>query len=300
MTSELFDSYLPKTFTIETALACNLHCPECAIGGGMITRAKALLTFDQYKIIADKMRPFAKYVYLHLWGEPLLNKEIFKMLRYTADFAKTNISTNALLLDEEKAEALVTSGVTDVIVSIDGFTQEVYAQYRVGGKVKDALAALKLLQETNLKHGGRVNLIPQFIVFKHNQHEKELFREYCNSLGLQAFLKSPYIRTGTGKFEKSDHPEHWRPEYADTAALRQGMRDCNNPKEVLTMLVDGSCVICCHDYSRVTCFGNIFKQSVLDIWDSPAYRQYRWNILTGHASDFCVNHCMSFIQSKAA
>jgi len=300
MTPETFDQFLPRTFTIETALVCNLRCPECAIGGGMITRAKGLLPFEQYQIIADKMRPFAKYVYLHLWGEPLLNKEIFKMIRYTAGFAKTNISTNALLLDEEKAEALITSGVTDVIISIDGMSQGAYEQYRVGGKVEDALAALKLLQKTNAAHRNPVNLIPQFIVFKHNQHEKELFRQYCHSIGLNAFLKSPYIRTGSGKFEKSDYPEHWRQEYPDVAAQREGMRECNNPKEVFTMLVDGSCVICCHDYSRATCFGNIFKQDVLEIWDSPAYRQYRWDILTGNASDFCVNHCMSYIQNKAA
>lgn len=298
ISAEKFDCLLPKIFTIETALVCNLHCPECAIGGGMITRAKGLLSFDQYKIIADKIRPFAKYVHLHLWGEPLINRDIFKMIRLTAEFAKVNISTNALLLDPSKAEELITSGVFDLIVSIDGMSQEVYEKYRVGGDVKKALAALQLLNEFNVKHGRKVQLLPQFIVFKHNQHEKEAFRQFCASLGLRASLKTPYIRTGEGKFSKSDHPEHWRKEYPDLASLRLAMQDCRDPREVLTTLIDGSCVICCNDYARATCFGNLLKQSVLEIWDSPGYRKYRWDVVSGNTPEFCLNYCMTYILAK--
>lgn len=65
--------YLPKIFSIETMLGCDLRCPECATGGGMITRSKGFMTFDQFKIIANKIRHYCKYLYLHLWGEPLLN-----------------------------------------------------------------------------------------------------------------------------------------------------------------------------------------------------------------------------------
>ena len=111
---------IPTTFAIETVLGCDLKCPECAAGGDFIRRKKGLLQFDQFKVIADKIRPFCKYLYLHIWGEPMLNKEIFKMIEYASAFTHTNISTNGQSLSQEKARKLIRSGVTDIIVSIDG------------------------------------------------------------------------------------------------------------------------------------------------------------------------------------
>lgn len=70
-----FKKQYPEMFMVETVMGCNLQCPECALGGGYITRAKGCMSFERFKIIADKIRPYAKYLYLHIWGEPLLNKD---------------------------------------------------------------------------------------------------------------------------------------------------------------------------------------------------------------------------------
>jgi hypothetical protein len=104
--SEEFISLLPESFAIETILGCDLKCPECAIGGNFITRKKGWMQFKQFKITADKIRPFCKHLYLHIWGEPLLNKDIFQMIEYASTFTSTNISTNGKSMTEEKAERL--------------------------------------------------------------------------------------------------------------------------------------------------------------------------------------------------
>ena len=76
---EQFTRLVPEIFAVETILGCDLNCPECAIGGNFITRKKGWMKFDQFKIIADKIRSYCKYLYLHLWGEPMLNNDIFDM-----------------------------------------------------------------------------------------------------------------------------------------------------------------------------------------------------------------------------
>lgn len=298
ISEEEFRTLTPKTFTIETALACNLKCPECAIGGDMIGRTKNLMKFDRFKEIADKARPFCEYMYLHLWGEPTLNKRIFDMISYASEFTRTNISTNALLLDREKAEKLITSGVTDLIVSIDGFSQEIYEQYRVGGDVQEAFRSLTWLKEFKDKHGSSVHIAPQFIVFKHNQHEMEEFESLCDMLDLNPSFKAPYIRTTDSTFALPDDKRFHRPHYETITALRSAMMDCANPREVFTMLSDGSVVVCCHDFDSATYFGNIFEQDVLEIWNSPKYYNYRWDIVSGNAPKFCLQSCMSYIPGK--
>jgi MoaA/NifB/PqqE/SkfB family radical SAM enzyme/predicted SAM-dependent methyltransferase/rhamnogalacturonyl hydrolase YesR len=288
----------PNIFAIETTLACDLRCPECAIGGNMIERPKALMTFDRYKIIADKIRPYARYVYLHIWGEPMLNTDIFRMISYTAQFAKTNISTNGMSLTREKAEALIRSGVSDIIVSIDGVSQEAYEQYRVGGNVQKAFDSLAFLNDLNVQYGNKVSISPQFVVFQHNQHEMEEFARICASLGLSPVFKAPYIRNNDSRFCYSDLPAFHRPHFADIPSLRNAMSACPNPREVFTILEDGSVVVCCHDYAGTTSFGNIFQQEVSEIWNSPTYKNFRTEIVTGNAPSFCIENCMTWFLDK--
>lgn len=289
-----FDLLMPSTFAIETSLICNLKCPECALGGEIIDRKKGLMTNDQFKVIATRIRPFAKMIYLHLWGEPMLNPDIFSMIRLAATFAATHISTNALTLKRDTAEALITSGVSEILVSIDGITQDVYEIYRVGGNLNKAFEALRMLRDINAENGNKVRLIPQFIVFKHNQHEMAQFRNFCGELGLEAVFKAPYIRKQGSHLSCADDPQYVRPHYPTVETMKKAMMECANPKDVFTILLDGSVVACCHDYKRATCFGNIFENDVLEIWNSPDFRQFRWDILSGNAPSFCVNDCMSY------
>lgn len=289
----------PRKVMVETVLACNLSCPECAIGGGMISRKKGLITLEQFQVIARRIRPYSDYLYLHIWGEPTLNPEIVPMVSLASTFTETNISTNALLLDEAKAEALITSGVTDLIVSIDGVSQEVYAKYRVGGQAQKAFEALERLQRLNLKHGGKVNILPQFVVFQHNEHELDRFREICSGMGLEATFKAPYIHEPSAFAHASD-PAYTRPHYATEALRREAMRGCSDPCEVLTLLVDGTAVACCYDSDSLTDFGNIFEQEVEQIWNGPKYRQFRWDVMSGNAPASCLRTCLSYCRGSAA
>jgi MoaA/NifB/PqqE/SkfB family radical SAM enzyme/predicted SAM-dependent methyltransferase len=290
-----FNEMVPTTFTIETALACDLKCPECAIGGGMInSRPKGFMKFDQFKKIFDKIKPSCEYLYLHLWGEPMLNKEIFKIISYASQFTRTNISSNAQSLDDEKIEKLITSGVSDLIISIDGYSQEVYEKYRVGGNVKHALNSLHKLASVNAKYGNKVQINPQFIVFEHNEHEVKSFEKYCLSIGLKPLFKSPYIRNNNSEFSFSSNLNYCRKMYDDEASLKTAMADCINAKEVFTINLDGSVIVCCHDYDKATNFGNIFEEDLATIWNKSDYRIYRWNIIDGHAPNFCMDNCMTY------
>lgn len=282
----------PKTYFIETILGCNLKCPECAVGGGFVSRRKSMMSFEQFKDIADKIRPYAQYVYLFIWGEPLLNPDIFKIIKYTSQFAPCCISTNCKSLTKEKAEALILSGVRDVIVSIDGVSQDVYEQYRVGGDVNEAFSVLSMLCEVNRHHGCRVNISPQFVVFNHNQHEMPLFEKKCSELGIKPTFKAPYIRNGNSRYRYCTNPVYQRPHFSDIDELRRAMSHCPDPREVFTVLVDGSVVLCCNDHNGSRIFGNLFSSSVLEIWNSTDFFECRKAIVAGNAPLFCIENCM--------
>lgn len=289
-----FESRRPTTFTLETVLSCNLRCPECAIGGGMTTRKRKILSLDEFDLMFGKVKEWARYTYLHLWGEPFLNRDILEMTRTASRTSRVNLSTNALLIRREQVEPIVASGVGDMIVSIDGATQEVYEKYRVGGKVEDAFRALGWLAEENRRQGSPVSITPQFIVFEHNRHEIETFRARCEGLGLRPVFKAPYLRGHASRFRASSLPEYQRRTWDDLPSLRQAISGCTNPPDVLTVDVQGKVILCCHDYDGQESFGNLLESSFEEIWNHPRYRQARWNIQTGRPPRFCETGCMTY------
>jgi len=288
-----FEKLKPKTFMVETVLGCNLECPECAIGADIIQRKKGAMSYTEFVAIADKIKPHCDYLYLHIWGEPTLNRDIYKIIEHASSFTRTNISTNANTLTDEKAELLIRSGVTDLIVSIDGFTQNTYEKYRAGGSASKALLALKKLTDINRRYGSKVDISPQYIVFKHNEHEINAFEKFCSSLELNPSFKAPYIRRDS-TYQQSNDKRYQRPQYKDVKHLQEAMRSCGDPKEVFTILLDGTCVMCCYDHDGITNYGNIFEENVINIWNSARYKEDRLNIITGNAPNYCINNCLSW------
>ena len=289
-----FQLMTPSIFAIEVALGCNLRCPECHIGNSKITRKKGMMSFNDLKIIADKIQPFAKHVYLHLYGEPLLNQDIFLMIEYVSKFSPVNISTNGQMINSDMAEKLILSGVTDVIVSIDGVTQDVYEKYRVGGDVERAFNALEKLVYFNQINGNHVNIMPQFIVFQHNEHQIDQFRKICGSLGLKPQFKAPFI-ANKSIFQRSSDRQYWRKFFSNYKKYCTALsKDCDSLRSGMTILLDGSVIPCCYDYQGSIPFGNIFHEEVLDIWNSQKYYNFRYTAYNGKIPKFCMDNCVMY------
>ena len=234
-----------------------------------------------------------------MWGEPLINQNIFHMIRETASYAAVNISTNALLLNDRTVVELIQSGVTDLIVSIDGVTQETYQKYRVGGDVSKAFKILKMLAKENRANGNQVKLIPQMIVFDHNQHEVESFSAICQELGLMPFFKQPYIRSMESEFRAAKDPQFQRKTYQTRTDLIKAMSSCSHLREVFTITVSGDVILCSCDYDSEVVYGNILdkESSVESIWMSDKSRTIRNDIMNGRPCDVCNEKCLDFVLS---
>ena len=51
------------------------------------------------------------------------------MITLTSKYAHPHLSTNGILIDQMKAEQIITSGLGTMIISIDGMSQEIYEKY---------------------------------------------------------------------------------------------------------------------------------------------------------------------------
>ena len=202
----------PFEWEVDTTNICQLKCPLCHTGLDNVNRMKGVMHFDTFKKTVDEIKGHTIWLSLYSWGEPLLNKQLPRFIRYAHQSRiATVISTNlSLKLTPEKVEELVRSGLDIMIVSLDGVTQEVYEKYRVRGKLDLVLENIKLIAEKKRELGTRDPYIEwQFIVMKQNEHQIPEARRLARELGVdQIIFKKVDFPHGIGTQEMA---EKWQP-----------------------------------------------------------------------------------------
>lgn len=278
----------PTRLVLETAAVCNLHCPQCWTGLGWVDRGKGsrLMKMDLFNRVVDEAQDFATYVYLHNWGEPTLNNHLPEMIRRTKEFAQVDVTTHGLLIDEKLADAI--ADCDQIGVSIDGITQEVYEKYRVGGNLDDALRGLKMLHD---RAGNRVRWI--FVVFKENEHQIPAAQELADSLGIRIEFKSSAFwnrETMTASMPTDEQYRRFRIVNGEWQLKADRLR-CREFWDTVYVLPTGDVSSCCYDGQAQYITGNVWKNSLLDIWNGDAYSRMRATHSRGTLNTMCQEYC---------
>ncbi len=120
---------LPRSIYIEPTSRCNEFCQQCP--RTLLSREEDRdLTFDEFCSIVDQF-PVLERVVLHGLGEPLLNKDVPRMVRYLKDRGTYVLfNSNGIALTERRGRALIEAGLDEYRLSMDGATRETYARVR--------------------------------------------------------------------------------------------------------------------------------------------------------------------------
>src|SRR5690242_2676949 len=134
----------PVSISFEPTTSCNLRCPECPSGLRAFTRPTGMLENSFFTKTIDDIYQDILYLIFYFQGEPYLNKNFLEMVQYASSKKiYTATSTNAHYLTDTVARKTVESGLDRLIISIDGTTQDVYQQYRVGGNLNKVIEGAK-------------------------------------------------------------------------------------------------------------------------------------------------------------
>jgi len=169
---------------IDPIFGCNLRCPDCALTEmhekNYFIRPRSALSLEAFQGIIDQTASTLRHIRYHMLGEPFLNRQAGDMLSYARNKVPglfISIETNGLLVGAEVRRVLVQARVDYVKFSIDGASQETYAQYRVGGEFQQAYDNMAaLVKERNAAGADRPRVIWQYILFKWNDADEEIRR----------------------------------------------------------------------------------------------------------------------------
>jgi MoaA/NifB/PqqE/SkfB family radical SAM enzyme len=154
---------------------------------------RGFLRPENFRRLLDQGEGSLRSIELSNFGEPFLNPNLLEIFRiaYERGVALTiNNGANLNNVRTEVLEGLIKYRVRLLRCSIDGTTQEIYAAYRRRGSLATVLGNIKKINELKAASGsGFPELIWQFVVFGHNQHQLAEARLAARILGMRFHAK---------------------------------------------------------------------------------------------------------------
>jgi len=288
-------SFLPSRFyyfgfngrvAIEPTNACNLRCRLCPTWQYQ-KREMGFIKFENFKKIIDENKDIFKRINMIFAGEPLLNKDIFKMVKYAEEKGiEVLISTNTTLFNDDRIKELFDSDLSYLIVCLDGASKETHEQYRRGSNFEQVKENIrKICQTKQEKKIKKPYIILQFLVMKQNEHEIERMIQLAKELGVD---KLDFKTLSLGSFVELDKKIQLAKENLpdninySRFIFRDGYLAAKS-KPILcswlrqtVILWNGDVSMCCYDFNGDLVVGNIFKDGGLkNILKSKKYKEYR-------------------------
>ncbi|MFO7867951.1 MAG: radical SAM/SPASM domain-containing protein [Bacteroidales bacterium] len=287
----------PAFISIEPTNTCNLHCPECPTGNKTSTVPKGIMNNTTYNKIISETHKHCWFINLYFQGEPFLNPNIYSFISQAHTHRIiSSTSTNAHYITSENAEKIVDSGLTKIIVSLDGYNQETYEKYRKGGSFEKAVNGIKALSHAKDKAHSLYPIIEvQCLLFKHTeQHMSEIKSiGYKNGADIVLFKTAQFYNKENISLlpRQKSHSRYIYNSEKETLELRKKPRNrCWRMWSSVVFTWNGTVLPCCFDKNHSHAYGNIHTHTISDILCSEKAQSFKKQVHTKRTVfDICRN-----------
>jgi radical SAM protein with 4Fe4S-binding SPASM domain len=208
----------------------------------------------------------------------------------------TTTSTNAHYLNDENARRTIESGLDRLIISLDGTTQEVYQQYRIGGNLNKVLEGARNVVKWKRELKSKTPfIIFQFLVVKPNEHQLEEVKNLAKEIGVDdVWFKTAQV------YDYENDPHQLIPSNEKYSRykkvngnyqLKSSLQNhCWRLWHAPVITWDGLVVPCCFDKDAQHRLGDLKNKSFKEIWNDELYVNFRKDLSRGRRNiDICAN-----------
>lgn len=261
---EYYVGKYPPCVQIEPTSVCNYRCVMCYQADKTFSaKSKGYMgnmDIDIFKKIIDELEGNVEAITFASRGEPTLNKDFTKMLKYCENkFLGLKMNTNASLLNEKMIHEILSSDLQTIVFSIDAKDKESYEKIRINGKFDKIIKNLELFNEIREKNYNRNDKIVRISGVKINKKQNilEMKKQWGNIADIVAFTN--YIP--------------WESSYDN--AINEIEDPCKELWLRMFIWYDGKVNPCDFDYKSKLAKYNIKNESVKNIWNSEYYNNLR-------------------------
>lgn len=256
-----------------------------------------MLSETLYQKLLEEAKGYLTYLHLYFQGEPYLHPKFTELVSWANEAGVfTSTSTNAHFLNEENVQKTLDSGLKQLIVSMDGITQEIYQDYRVGGKLSKVQEGLgRLLQIRSEKKLLYPRVVLQFLVTGKNEHQIPELKDWAKKMGVDELqLKSTQIynfENGSDLIPNELQYSRYLPVGNGKWKLKKEIENkCWRMWQGAVITWDGKVVPCCFDKDGTHVMGKIGEQTLKKIWKNDKYQAFRHQLLEDRKQiEICKN-----------
>ncbi len=284
---------MPAAISAELTNHCNLDCPECLSGAGLMTRERGFMEIGLFRNLVDELRPYLYNVSLYFQGEPMLHPQFFDFLEHSGGLS-TTVSTNGHFLTAANSEKIASSRLGRLIVSLDGLDQDVYSTYRKKGDFGRVIEGIDNVIAARRKLHSSLAVEVQFLVNRFNEHQIVQAERFASERRIRLRLKSMQVIN-------EESIEEWMPEMrryrryelkGRRYAIKSSMPNrCRRVWFNPVVTWDGKVIPCCFDKNANHVMGDLSINSFREIWNGSEYQNFRRRILTGRSHINICRNC---------
>ena len=307
--------FLPSSLDIEPVNYCNFRCPHCQVTHWQ--KEKKELDYKSFETLIKKL-PQLIWIKIQGMGEPLLNKDLIPMLRLGNERSiRMSFTSNGSIFNRNIAEKVANLDNTSITFSIDGASAGVFEKIRVGSRFESVCQNIKQLTEIIGQSDKSPQVKAWMVVTKSNLREVGDVVRLVERLGVRSITFQLFLNDW-GKSEMSSYIDDIKLisnnlsskeivlalEQAKKIAKEIGVeiriyygdfytkkRICSWPWKSSYICANGDVVPCSIlADSETVKMGNVFENSLSEIWNSEKYRNFRDQHINHDLPSYC-RHC---------
>jgi radical SAM protein with 4Fe4S-binding SPASM domain len=278
---------LPTPFVlfVDPANVCNLRCSFCPTGDHELIRStgrrQQLMDFGLYKKIIDELGAFdrkIKVLRLYKEGEPLLHPRFADMVRYAKQSGcveAVDTTTNGVLLDAGRVEAIIDAGIDRINISIDGMSDEQYLRFaRTKVDFNRLVDNLRRLYQRKAQCEICIKIPGDLL----SEDGKRLFYDIFGDIADRVFVENIAPCWPEFEVENRTGMKITQGIYGNTLTER---KVCPYIFYSFAVNSEGSASLCFLDWERKLTIGDARSQSIKEIWNGPELKEFRLDHLRG-------------------
>jgi radical SAM protein with 4Fe4S-binding SPASM domain len=280
--------------SIELTNRCNANCQFCA--HKYQKRKKAVISNKLFKFaIRQYVRSGGGIVILSpIVGDPLIDKNLLRKIRYVRKWDQikyVSFYTNMIGLNDFNKTDLLLSGIDEINISACIGSRDMYRRVFGVDKYDSVIHNIEGLLQENRRIGDRIKIIIHVRGEKPSESIRASadYKHIINEYGRYIIHIEDHYDNWTGLIEKDNLPKN-----ISFAKKREMSEPCLELYNGVYVFVSGDVGFCsCRDLEAQLKIGNIFEESLEDIWKGEKIKMIRKNWLLGNLPAIC-RECLRY------
>lgn len=256
----------PFAAYVEVTTACNFKCVYCAHAISPKYLEPQNMELDAFKQVIDKLGRFPQklktFVFVGI-GEPLLHKDIARMVRYVKEAGlaeRVEITTNASVLTNELSDKLIDAGLDYLRISLQGASTEQYKE--TSGVDIDFDRFVRRIRYF-YEHKKNTQIYVKYLDMMAKSSEDsrrihEIFGDVCDEIAVNTLIPI-FKEVDFSRFDCDSKKTVHGGERMEKVEV------CPKPFYMLQVKVNGEIIPCCGNEPPFDA-GNAFSDDIVDMW----------------------------------